>query len=162
VFVLLAAPFWHSINCLLLGLSLVEKFVCYCVKCYLCAHVQVSGSLAFLFQFLFLFLSSLFRFFRHRLSLSFSSRQRIIFACHRWLTPSISLSHWWPQKSRRKISEAAGKWRMCNFPNDHWMTVRFARFIVLGGEMSWMTRTFRVASIVTIIQRLQGKLLDLF
>lgn len=39
---------WHPINCLLLGLSLVEKFVCYCVKCYLCAHVQVSGSLAFL------------------------------------------------------------------------------------------------------------------
>jgi len=35
---------WHWINCLLLGLSLVEKFVCYCVKCYLCAYPSVRLS----------------------------------------------------------------------------------------------------------------------
>lgn len=36
---------WHRINCLLLGLSLVEKFVCYCVKCYLCAYPSVRAVL---------------------------------------------------------------------------------------------------------------------
>lgn len=28
---------------MLLGLSLVEKFVCYCVKCYLCAYPSVRA-----------------------------------------------------------------------------------------------------------------------
>jgi len=84
---------WHWINCLLLGLSLVEKLVCYCVKCYLYAYpsVWLLDSLPFLSLTLFLSLF-LCRFLclsysSYRLSLSFWK-----FACHVWRAFYMPLS----------------------------------------------------------------------
>lgn len=72
---------WHWINCLLLGLSLVEKFVCYCVKCYLCAYPSVrlpSCQSPRLRLTLSLYLSRLdcFSYSVYRLSLSFWTQPR--------------------------------------------------------------------------------------
>jgi len=67
---------WHWINCLLLGLSLVEKFVCYCVKCYLYAYpsVRLLDSLPFLSLTLYLSL-----FFSFSVAVSALATRRIVY-----------------------------------------------------------------------------------